>query len=206
MYIPPAFNEPNSDTLFEFIQQHSFGVLVSQHGDTPFATHLPFLTQRIAGESGHLLSHMARANPHWTFAEGRTVIAIFSGPHAYISPTWYETPNAVPTWNYTAVHVTGVFEAITDPNELMALLDRTVRHYESPREMPWQFETSNDFYTKLAQSVVGFRIRITTIEGKWKLSQNRAIQQQERVANVLAKSNDANERAVAETMRQKLAH
>jgi len=204
MYNPPAFSENNRETLFDFIDQNSFGVLVSQHDGAPFATHLPFLTDRQSGEHGHLIAHFARANPQWTQAEGQKVLAIFSGPHAYISPTWYAVPNAVPTWNYTAVHVNGIFETISDPGVVMQVLNQTVTQFEDALEVPWTFDTSNDFYSKLAQQIVAFRIRITSIEGKWKLNQNRPVEQQERVARALERSNDASERGVAALMRAKL--
>jgi transcriptional regulator len=205
VYIPAAFQETDRDALFNFIEQHSFGILVSQHGDAPFATHLPFLAERSAGEHGELIAHMARANPHWTFAEGQTVLTIFSGPHAYISPTWYGVPNAVPTWNYTAVHVTGVFETINDSNAAMTLLERTTAAYEMPQEKPWAFDVSNTFFSNLAAAVVAFRIRITSIEGKWKLNQNRPVEQQERVVLALERSGSEDDRVVAAMMKSKLA-
>ncbi|MEI6234299.1 MAG: FMN-binding negative transcriptional regulator [Planctomycetota bacterium] len=200
MYIPSAFNETDRNTLFDFVELHSFGVLVTQHDGAPFATHLPFLAERDVGEHGQLVSHMARANPHWMQANGHKVLAIFSGPHAYISPAWYEVPNAVPTWNYTAVHVSGTFEIVDNPDDVMELLARTVKQYEAPRATPWVFDASNEFYKKLAQQIVAFRIRITSIEGKWKLNQNRPAEQQERVARALELSADPTDNAVAALM------
>ena len=201
MYIPAAFNETDLNKLFEFIEQHSFGILVSQHGGAPFASHLPFLTDRNAGPKGQLIGHMARANPHWTQAEGQSVVCVFSGPHAYISPTWYEAANAVPTWNYAAVHVTGKFQAIHDPEELLHILTRTVNVYESRQAVPWQFDTSNEFYKKLALSIVGFRIQIDNIEGKWKLNQNRPLEQREKVVRALQQSASPDDLAIAEMMK-----
>jgi transcriptional regulator len=99
MYVPTAFAETDEDKLHQFIETYSFGLLVSTHGGEPFATHLPFILDRHAGSHGTLVGHMARANPHWHDLEGQMVLAIFSGPHAYISPTWYESENVVPTWN-----------------------------------------------------------------------------------------------------------
>ena len=148
---------------------------------------------------------MARANPQWMQADGQSVLCIFSGPHAYISPTWYEAANAVPTWNYTAVHVTGKFQTMHDPDELLPLLARTVNAYESGQVAPWKFDTSNEFYKKMALSIVGFRIQIDNIEGKWKLNQNRSVEQQEKVVNALQKSANPDDLAVAEMMKLKIA-
>src|SRR5438445_13331101 len=107
MYIPAHFLESDLPTLHEFIERNSFGLLVSQCDGSPFASHLPFLLERSSGSRGTLVGHMARANPQWEQASGQRVLAVFSGPHAYISPTWYEADAVVPTWNYAAVHVTG---------------------------------------------------------------------------------------------------
>src|SRR5262245_55708329 len=104
MYIPTAFAETDPGTLFGFIEAYSFGLLVSTHQGGPFASHLPLLLEREAGPHGTLLGHMARANPQWHDLDGQEVLAVFSGPHAYVSPTWYESEQVVPTWNYVAVH------------------------------------------------------------------------------------------------------
>src|SRR5580658_7964071 len=113
MYVPAHFSQTDSTRLFDFMEQNSFGLLVSQLGGEPFATHLPLLLDRQAGPSGTLIGHVARANPHWQTTD-RNVLAIFSGPHAYISPSWYEADNVVPTWNYLAVHVYGRLEIEDD--------------------------------------------------------------------------------------------
>src|SRR5205807_1335826 len=112
MYIPAAFAEPDLRKLHDFIERHSFGMLVSSVDGAPFATHLPFLLDRDGGPHGTLIGHMARANPHWREAAGQTGLAIFSGPHAYVSPSWYEAEQVVPTWNYTAVHASGRIQVI----------------------------------------------------------------------------------------------
>ena len=200
MYIPAAFNEPDRNALFDFVELHSFGVLVSQHDGAPYATHLPFLTERNMSEQGCIVSHMARANPHWMQANGQKVLAIFSGPHAYISPSWYDVSNAVPTWNYTAVHVSGTLEIVDNVDDVMALLTRTVQQYDTPRATPWTFDASNAFYKKLAQQIVAFRIHITGMEGKWKLNQNRSAEQQERVVRALEQTGDPTDKAVAALM------
>ena len=98
MYVPPAFAETDKGKLYDFIEAHAFGLLVSTHGGEPFATHLPFLLERDAGPHGRLVGHLARANLQWQGLDGRPVLAVFSGPHAYVSPSWYEADDVVPTW------------------------------------------------------------------------------------------------------------
>ena len=122
MYIPAAFAETDLTRLHDFIEQNSFGLLVSQVDGLPFASHLPFLLERTAGPHGTLVGHMARANPQWREAGGQTALAIFSGPHAYISPTWYEAEQVVPTWNYTAVHAYGRVQIIEDEDALLEIV------------------------------------------------------------------------------------
>src|SRR5262249_56866648 len=104
MYAPPPFPVSAPATLHDFIERHSFGLLASQVDGVPFASHLPFLLDRAAGPHGTLVGHMARANPHWREAGGQTALAVFSGPHAYVSPSWYQAQPVVPTLNYTPRH------------------------------------------------------------------------------------------------------
>src|SRR5438477_12570684 len=136
MYVPPHFAESDPATLHDFIEGHSFGLLVSQVGGVPFASHLPFLIDRTTGPHGTLLGHMARANPHWRELAGQTALAVFSGAHAYVSPTWYEAANVVPTWNYVAVHATGRAELVEDRDDLLAILRRSVAVYEAGMPRP----------------------------------------------------------------------
>src|SRR5438477_3101686 len=119
MYVPPHFAESDPAALHAFVERHSFGLLVSQVGGVPFATHLPLLLDRAAGPHGTLVGHVARANPHWRHLAGQTTLAVFAGPHAYISPSWYQAENMVPTWNYTAVHATGPVEVVEDKAALL---------------------------------------------------------------------------------------
>ena len=112
MYIPAHFAETDRTKLFDFIERHSFGLLVSQLNGEPYATHLPLLLDRHSGPWGTIVGHMARANPHWQTTD-RQALVVFSGPHVYVSPTWYEAENVVPTWNYVAVHAYGAFQLVT---------------------------------------------------------------------------------------------
>lgn len=204
MYVPPAFAESDRERLAEQIEQHSFATLVSQHDGRPIASHLPLLWDREPEPFGQLWGHMARANPQWTQADGQTVLAVFSGPHAYITPTWYAAENVVPTWNYVAVHVTGTLRLINDPETLLQLMQRTVDHYEQPRPEPWEFQGSPEFLEKLLAMIVGFRIDIEHIEGQTKLSQNHAVERRERVIRGLRDETDPQAAAIADLMQATL--
>jgi len=200
MYIPAAFAEADLTRLYDFIEQHSFGVLVSQVDGLPFATHLPFLLERMAGTHGTLICHVARANPQWQEAGGQTVLAIFSGAHAYISPTWYEAEQVVPTWNYTAVHAYGRVQVIEDEGALLDIVQRFVQIYEKTMPRPWSFDPSSTFVERMLAQIVGFRIEVEKIEGKWKLNQNHPAERRRKVVRALRQRGDENAQAVAALM------
>jgi transcriptional regulator len=202
MYIPAVFAERDLTRLHDFIEQHSFGLLVSQVEGLPFASHLPFLLQRQAGPYGSLLGHMARANPQWQHASGQTALAIFSGPHAYISPTWYQSEQVVPTWNYTAVHAYGPIQLIEDRDTLLEIVQKSVQFYEQPLPQPWSFDGTDSFAERMLAQIVGFRIQIEKIEGKWKLNQNHPVERRHKVVQVLRQRPDENSQAVAELMEE----
>ena len=199
MYIPAAFRETDTAKLHEFIRQHSFALLTShgEHGLT--ASHLPLLIAPERGPLGTLVGHFAKANEQAADA-GAEVLAVFSGPHAYISPTWYETPNTVPTWNYVAVHAYGVLRLIEDRTKLARILDEIVTKYEGLRPQPWPFDAGTDFHQKLLDGIVGFEIEITRLEGKWKLNQNHPIERRQRVIAALNEAGGENNLAVARLM------
>ena len=201
MYIPPHFAQHDRDALFDLIEAHSFGALVTAPDGVPFATHLPFLLDR---EREVLRGHMARANPQWqSFASGVSEsLVVFQGPHAYISPSWYETRLSVPTWNYTVVHVYGVPRLLTDAGALLQLLTDLVHQHESPLAEQWSMDVlPADYVDGMAQAIVGFEIPIARLEGKWKLSQNRASGDVVGAAAGLAEQADAGSQDVAALMR-----
>ncbi|HEV3257066.1 MAG TPA: FMN-binding negative transcriptional regulator [Gemmataceae bacterium] len=204
MYLPAAFAEPDLTKLHDFIEQHSFGLLVTQVEGLPFASHLPLLLDRTAGPHGTLVGHMARANPQWREAGGQTALAIFSGPHAYISPTWYEAEQVVPTWNYTAVHASGRVEVIDDEGALLDIVRETVRVYEQAMPRPWSFDGSGTFAERMVAQIVGFRIEIERIEGKWKLNQNHPAERRKKVVRALQQRGDENTQAIAGMMQATL--
>jgi transcriptional regulator len=171
MYIPDAFAVTDRDVLFDFIDRYSFATLVSVLDGEPFATHLPLLLDR---NNARLLGHVARANPHARAFDGNIpALAIFTGPHAYVSPALYVSTPAVPTWNYTAVHVVGCPAVVEDERRVDDLLACLIRKYESSREQPWSGEMPDDFRRKMVRGIIAFEMPMARVEGKFKLSQNR---------------------------------
>jgi transcriptional regulator len=203
MYVPASFAETDTPRLHEFMRRHSFATLVSRAGDDLIGSHLPLLLDADAGPRGLLFGHMARANPQWRRVEG-DVLAIFSGPHAYISPTWYEADGTVPTWNYVAVHAYGTLRLVEDRDALLDILRRSVQVYEGPRPDPWPFDESAPHVARMLGAIVGFRIEVARLEGKWKLGQNHPEERRRRVIRALGDRPDDDSRAIAALMEEAL--
>jgi len=204
MYIPAAFAESDLTRMHDFIEQYSFGLIVSQVDGQMFASHLPFLLKKTGGPHGCLVGHMARLNPQWEQVSGQKVLAIFSGPHTYISPTWYDAEQVVPTWNYTAVHVYGRVQIIEDQDALLEIVQESVRVYEQGMRQPWTFDASGIFVKRLLTQIVGFRIEIDEIEGKWKLNQNQPVERRKKVIRALREQGGENAEAIAAVMQAML--
>jgi len=201
MYIPSSFRVEDANKIAAFMRHHSFATLVTDDGGAPFASHLPMLFRPESGSHGTLISHMARANPQWRhFDSGREALVVFHGPHSYISPSWYQTEPAVPTWNYAVVHAYGVPKAFSDHERVVSLLRETVSAYESPFERPWPGSLPDDYRNKLIQNIVAFEIPVTRIEGKFKLGQNRSAADTQGVFDARSRSTDADSRALARMM------
>jgi transcriptional regulator len=178
MYIPKSFEVTDEATLHDFIAAHNFATLVSTGDDDLFATHLPLIMRRTNSRCV-LLGHVARANPHWRFLQSNArVLAVFTGPHSYISPTWYATAPAVPTWNYAAVHVYGAARVFDDAESLARLLDELIATYKGSLPNPWSGELPSEFKSKLLRAIVGIEIESKRIEGKFKFGQNRPVEDQ----------------------------
>ena len=203
MYIPEHFAETDLPTLHEFMCRHSFASLVTQHDGLPFASHLPMLLDSSIGTHGALLGHMARNNAQWhDFAAGTEVLVMFLGPHAYVSPAWYEpNPMAVPTWNFMAVHAYGEAHVLPE-DELEDTLRRLVDENEKAFSPPWKLELSRTMRERMLGAIVGFEIKLRRIEGKFKLSQNRTEQDQRNVIAQLSQTVHGN--AVAHWMNKEL--
>lgn len=176
MYVPRQFDMSAIEDIERRIAEDAFALLVSTIDGVPFATHLPMVARQ-TDEGGLVLAgHVARANPHWKHFDGETdSLAIFSGPHAYVSPRWYVTPGLVPTWNYEAVHVYGTLHAIEDADATKAVLDQLTGVFEAGAAEPWstaRMEAAS--LTAMMRGIVAFEMRATRIEGKSKMSQNRS--------------------------------
>jgi transcriptional regulator len=187
------------------MRRHSFATLVTVEDGVPFASHLPILVEPGSeGTQGRLLAHMARANPQWRgFSQNQDVLVIFQGPHAYVSPSWYVTEPNVPTWNYTVVHAYGRPRLIEEPEECLRILRESVATYESGFEKPWTLEQVGDYARKLLPGIAAFELRLTRVEGKFKLNQNRAPEDRRAVMEVLERSADPEQRAVGALMRER---
>lgn len=200
MYIPASFRFDDQTAIFDFAERYGFATLVTEHDGVPFATHLPLLLERDSGERGTIVGHMARANPQWCEAAGQTVLVIYLGPHAYVSPTWYAEPNTVPTWNYGAVHAYGKLEIIEDAAAVVDIVARTVDFYERSMPQPWQFDGETPPAESLVKQIVGFRIPVERWEGKWKLNQNHSVERRQRVIAALESGPTDDQRAIASEM------
>jgi transcriptional regulator len=205
MYLPRLFHEQDPQRLFAFMRRHSFATLVTVEDGVPFASHLPVLVEPgPEGTQGRLLAHMARANPQWrSFSQERDVLVIFQGPHTYVSPSWYLTEPNVPTWNYAVVHAYGRPRLIEAPEECLRILRESVSTYESGFEKPWTLEQVGDYARKLLPGIAAFELRLSRIEGKFKLNQNRAPEDRRAVMERLERSEDPEQRAVGMLMRER---
>lgn len=186
LYIPTHFRVDDRARLVEFIRDNAFGTLVSSGPAGLHVSHIPFIAESGGDGSVRLLGHVARANHQWRSLEAAdAAVAIFQGPHAYVSPTWYEHHPAVPTWNYAVVHAHGK-PRLMDEARLRDLLLRLSSHYEAGRPSPWRMEDlASDYVAKLLNAIVGFTIEVERLEGKFKLSQNRPGADAERVSAAL---------------------
>ena len=206
MYVPEQFKESDSEAIAALIKKHSFGMLVTLSAGTPFVTHLPFLFERSNGSQGKLFGHLARANPQWRhFIAGEKVLAVFQGPHAYISPSWFSAPG-VPTWNYAVVHLRGVPRLIENESELEALVEQLTHAHESHRSNPWQIALTGEQRSRLLRMIVGFEIEITEIEAKFKLSQNRSVEDQQQIMQALSLSAYQSDIDVSQLMSEKFSN
>lgn len=173
-YIPQHFRVDDPDTLLGFMQAHGFADLVSTVDGALQVSHVPLLAERDGAGTFRLTGHVARANPHWQALERATdVAAIFWGPHAYVSPGWYESQPAVPTWNYAVVHAHGRVR-LMDEAELHHVVHELSAKYEAARARPWKLGDQPAAYVDaMLQHIVGFEMTVERLEGKFKLSQNR---------------------------------
>ncbi len=200
MYLPKHFKSTDFEHALRLVAEHPLALLVGPDAQgQSFGSHLPLVA--VTADDGWVLEgHMARANPHWGWlSQQASLLAVFSGPGAYVSPSHYDSVQNVPTWNYAALHVCGDMELIDDPADKDALLKRLIGRFEPGYAEQWR-GLDEDYQRKLLGAIVGFRIRVTRWELKLKMSQNRAATERRRIREALAGSARDEDRATAEWM------
>lgn len=208
MFLPAAFRLDDRSAVNRLMAERSFALLVTSGPEGPEASHLPLLHRPgEASSTGCLLGHLSAANPQCASLRrladtGEPALAVFSGPHAYVSPSLYRPGAAVPTWNYLAVQVRGAVTLLGDA-ETAELLQALTRTYEQGRAEPWELAGQDEaMLAKLRRNVLGFAIALDRVEGKAKLSQNRAAEDRAGVVAGLAAEDDPEARATAAWMRR----
>ena len=179
MYMPKHFAVTDSVEIFKFVESNTFGQLISSVRGRPFATHMPFV---LSDDNKKLIGHISQQNTQHTEIDGQQVLITLQGAHDYISPSWYSAPG-VPTWNYQAVHIYGVCRVFSGPDELQGVIEALTHKYESSFPEPWVPK----YKKAMLGAIVGLEITIDEVQCKYKLSQNRSIQDQELVAVELEK-------------------
>ena len=207
MYIPSAFAVTDQSLFIDFIRTNSFATLVSQNENEPQATHLPLLIDENESdtESGKLIltGHMARANPHWKLADESDVLAIFQGPHSYISAAWYGEQNTVPTWNYVAVHVYGRLNIIEDHSRVLTLLEQAAEQFEGEGPNPWSTAIpEKQLIDKLLNAITAFEIEVSRVEGCWKLNQHHPKERRQLTIKSLRDRGQTFDNEIADLMQQ----
>ena len=201
MYIPKHFQLKDEEIIYDFIEKYSFATLFSQHNGEPYATHLPLTLNK--GENA-LYGHFARPNEQWKDIEYQQVLVVFQGPHCYISPSWYETTMAVPTWNYVSIHLYGKMEIVEDQKVIFDSLNDMVKKYESPDSPYNLIDVDSSFIEGMSKGIVAFKIKITKIEAKAKLSQNHPVERQELIIKNLENTSQQDNIQVASLMKKNL--
>jgi len=189
MYIPEYFRVREHESVVRFMRANPFAILISEDAEAPFATHVPVVIR----EEGGLMTirgHVAKANPHWQYLQVRPLcLMIFHGPHAYVSTSNYAARENVPTWNYGAVHVYGEARVFSEPEELLKVLHDLIPTFEATYADQWA-SLSEEYRSRLLSHIVGFEIAVSKIEAKFKLSQNRTKEEQQKVIESLGSATD----------------
>ena len=202
MYTPPKFRIDDPVLIRSFIEKNSFGLLLSIDGGDIHDTHTPFV---YTGD-GRLLGHIAKANPQWrSWSKASAVKVIFTGPHSYISPRFYVSEFAVPTWNYTAVSITGRIEIIEEEDTVLQFLDRLIADNE-PSSDPWILDRTDERYLNLLSGIVVFSISLNSVEASFKLNQNKSNEDQSKVVESLSATGCPFDRAFASLMSHNIAN
>ncbi len=195
MYLPAHFRVTDHAELLSFMRAHSFATLITAPQGMPFASHLPLLIEE-EGDQLYLRSHLARANVQWQHFGGSEVLVIFQGPHALVHPGWYESAPNVPTWNYAAVHASGQARVVDGAATRRIAYGLVAQHTPDMAAIP------PDFERRMLAGVVTFEVQVSKLEGKYKLSQNKSVEDRRNVQRELAASQAEHERATAELMKR----
>jgi transcriptional regulator len=200
MYIPKFFENTNRQEVIAFMQKYSFGTIVTSGESGMTASHLPFM---IAEQNGEVVitSHLAKANPQANELLNGQALVIFTEPHAYVSPKHYEKEQSVPTWNYIAIHAYGNATLITGEAEQLLMMEKMISQYDTAYLNQWAGLPA-EFKTKMLHGIVAFEIKVTSLQAKNKLSQNRSEAERENIRKAFEKSGDANEAEIAGYMRK----
>jgi len=188
--------------IVDFMNRFSFATLITSKNDFPIATHLPFII-REENDKLFLYSHVAKQNEQWKHIEENLILVIFTEPHAYISPTNYEKEINVPTWNYISIHAYGKGQLLTRHEDMISLLEGTIDNYETSYREQWN-RLPDKYRLGQMMGIAGFKIEVTEIQAKEKLSQNKTHNEQQKIIDTLAASSDANEQITAEYMARNL--
>ncbi|MDR3612424.1 MAG: FMN-binding negative transcriptional regulator [Candidatus Obscuribacterales bacterium] len=186
MYTPQYFQEERLDVLHSLVQSNPLGLLVSNGVEGPLATSIPFHLVDDGSKFGSLQAHLARANPHWQSIDGQQILVVFQGPNAYVSPKWYPSKEehgmVVPTWNYAMVQARGVARVIDDALWLKTQITALTNEQEAGSSLPWKVSDAPEkFIDAQIKAIVGIEIKVDHLEGKWKVSQNRAVEDRQGV-------------------------
>jgi len=200
MYIPNVNRATDREAVIAFMRRYSFATLVTARDGLPVATHLPFAIS-LQDEAIRLKSHVAKANDQWRDLEAGRVLVIFSEPHAYISTRHYDHQTNVPTWNYVSVHAYGKGRLLTQPEQALQVVDAMIGTYEADYRQQWE-GLPEAYRHKMLNGIVAFEVRVTELQAKEKLSQNRSAAEQGRIIDALASSDDSGERSIAEYMQR----
>ena len=201
MYIPDIYKNENQEAITAFLKENSFGILINQTNGKLWATHIP-LELSVNKEGKTILEgHISKENPQWKgFVENDQILAIFSGPHSYISPSWYDHEN-VPTWNYIAVHVYGKIKII-EGAAVLESLKKLVDKYEQNSKNPVRIEDLSEQTMMQSRGIIAFEIEIEEIQAQQKMSQNRDNKNYQNIISELEKTNENHSIAVANEMKK----
>lgn len=204
MYIPKHTRIDSTDEIYNFIEKNNFAILVTTNNGKLNASHIPVLLEKNENSRGHLLCHIAKANSQWKDPD-KEVLVIFPGPHHYISSSWYETNQSVPTWNYLSVHVHGEIEIIDDREQKIKIIKDLVKYFESNDSLYKVEDLKQSYFDGLLNGIVAFKINITKLEGKHKLSQNHSEERRTKVVAELDKfENDKDAQIISTLMKKDL--